>query len=54
LAQEVNDLLVCGHIPARCAAEGLAQRAGKDVDTVHDVEELMCAAAAIADEANRV
>ena len=54
MAQEVNDLLVCCHISARRAAKGLAQRAGEDVDTFHDVEELMCAAAALADEANSV
>src|SRR5450759_4915709 len=41
-----------GDVTARCATQGLAQRAREDVDTVDDVEELRGPAAAVADKSH--
>ena len=43
-----------GHVAAARAAERLAERAGQDVDAVHDAAQLVRAAAARADEAGGV
>ena len=54
LAQQVDDLLVRGDVTAGRAPQGLAQRAGEDVDAVDDVVQLRGSAAALADEADRM
>ena len=54
LAQQVDHLAVGCDVPAGCATERLAQRAGDDVDAVLDPEQLRRAAATRADEAHGV
>ena len=50
LAQPTDYFLARGHIAAARAAQRLAQRAGHDVDSIHDAAQLVRAAAPRADE----
>ncbi len=54
LAQPRDDLAARGHVAAAGAAERLAERAGEDVDAVHDAAQFVRAAAVRSHEAGRV
>src|SRR5690606_10915440 len=54
LPEQGDDLRTGGDIPAGGAAEGLAEGAGDDVDTVHDVVQLGRTASAGTDEPDGV
>ena len=54
LPQPGDDFLAARRVAAARAAERLAERAGEDVDAIHDAAQLVRAAAARADEAGRV